>query len=325
MSKPPARQSTDAPSARASTAAPAPVRMDDTLPVLGPAEQEPEPLMDAWPVDIDIAGATDRGMVRERNEDHYLVADLERHLSLYDTSVSGADQERSRARREAILFAVADGMGGHAGGAMASQVVLDALAGYLMQHLPWSAEGVAGAGADPAIAGELRRALAFCQRRLDQVADRKGLLAGHPGTTLTAGFVSWPGLLILHVGDSRLYVHRAGTLTQLTKDHTLLADEGRKVAPGAPLRHVLLNAIVSGSQRAHGEIRWVQLEARDTLLLCTDGLTEHVPDEVVAEVLGRGAPAADTCAQLVELARQGGGSDNITVVMARFQPLGTLP
>ncbi len=178
---------------------------------------------------------------------------------------------------------------------------------------------------DPAAEGELRRALAFCQKRLDQVADRKGLLAGHPGTTLTAGFVTWPGLLILHVGDSRLYLHRGGTLTQLTKDHTLLADEGRKVAPGAPLRHVLLNAIVSGSQRAVGEIRWIQLDPRDTLLLCTDGLTEHVPDDAVAQVLGRGAPSSETCAELVELARKGGGSDNITVVMARFKPIGTTP
>ena len=323
MPKPPARQSIDVPSARAITAVPGPVRMDDTLPVLGPADHEPEPLMDAWPVDIDIAGATDRGLVRERNEDHYLVADLERHLILCDTSVSGASQERVRARREAILFAVADGMGGHAGGAMASQVVLDALAGYLIQHLPWSGEGVSEE--DPAAAGELRRALAFCQQRLNQVADRKGLLAGHPGTTLTAGFVTWPGLLILHVGDSRLYIHRAGALTQLTKDHTLLAEEGRKVAPGAPLRHVLLNAIVSGSQRAVGEIRWIQLDLRDTLLLCTDGLSEHVSDEVVTEVLGRGAPSSDTCAQLIELARQGGGSDNITVVVSRFHPSGTLP
>ncbi|HWM87197.1 MAG TPA: protein phosphatase 2C domain-containing protein [Kofleriaceae bacterium] len=280
--------------------------------------------MDAWPISLDTSGATDRGLVRERNEDHYLVADLERHMVLCDTSVEGADASRERTRREAILFAVADGMGGHAGGAMASQVVLDALAGYLMQHLPWSGEG--SEEQDPAAPAELRRALAFCQSRLDQVADRKGLLAGHPGTTLTAAFVTWPGLLILHVGDSRLYLHRAGTLSQMTRDHTMLSDDaGRKVAPGAPLRHVLLNAIVSGSQRAVGEIKWVQLEPRDTLLLCTDGLTEHVPDELLAEVVGRGAPSADTCAELIELARKGGGSDNITVVMSRFQPAGTMP
>jgi len=299
-------------------------RMDDTLPVLSATDQEAETLMDAWPVALDTSGATDRGLVRERNEDHYLVADLERHMVLCDTSVEGADASRERTRREAILFAVADGMGGHAGGAMASQVVLDALAGYLMQHLPWSGEG--SEEQDPAAPAELRRALAFCQSRLDQVADRKGLLAGHPGTTLTAAFVTWPGLLILHVGDSRLYLHRAGTLSQMTRDHTMLSDDaGRKVAPGAPLRHVLLNAIVSGSQRAVGEIKWVQLEPRDTLLLCTDGLTEHVPDELLAEVVGRGAPSADTCAELIELARKGGGSDNITVVMSRFQPAGTMP
>jgi PPM family protein phosphatase len=294
--------------------------MDETLPVLG-ADQEGEPI-DAWPVDLDVGGATDRGLVRPRNEDHYLVADLERQLVLFDTSVAGADPEHPRARREAILLAVADGMGGHAGGAMASQVVLDALARYLVQYLPWS--GINTEHADQAVTRELRRALAFCQRRLEQVADRKGLLAGHPGTTLTSAIVSWPALLLLHVGDSRLYLHRAGRLTQLTKDHTLLTDDsGHKVGQGQPLRHVLLNAIVSGSDRAVGEIRWALLEPNDALLLCTDGLSEHVTDEVLSEVVGRGAPASDTCAALIELARQGGGRDNITTVVARFRPART--
>jgi protein phosphatase len=291
--------------------------MDDTLPVLS-SEQEGEPL-DAWPVDLDVGAATDIGLVRERNEDHYLVADLERQLVLCDTSVGGADPEQPRARREAMVLAVADGMGGHAGGAMASQVVLDALAGYLVQYLPWS--GIQTDSADQAVTRELRRALAFCQRRLDLVADRKGLLAGHPGTTLTSAIVSWPGMLILHVGDSRIYHHRRGALSQLTKDHTLLHDEsGRKMGQGEPLRHVLLNAIVSGSERAVGEIRWVQLEPDDALLLCTDGLSEHVTDDVLNEVLGRGQPSSEACAELIELARQGGGRDNITVVVARFLP-----
>jgi PPM family protein phosphatase len=317
MSRPPESPSTETMSDRASTAAPEPVgEADDTLPVLGKIEQA-EPPIDGWPVELDISGATDRGLVRERNEDHYLVADLERQLVLCDTSVGDGDESRLRTRREGYLFAVADGMGGHAGGAMASQVVLDALAGYLLQRLPW--DGIADR--DEAAAGELDRALAFCQRRLDQVADRKGLLTGHPGTTLTAAFVSWPGLLILHVGDSRLYLHRAGKLTQLTTDHTLLQDDtGHKVAAGAPMRHVLLNAIVSGSQRAVGEVRWLELVPADTLLLCTDGLTEHVPDDVLTEVIARGASAADTCAEMIRLARQGGGSDNITVVVTRFLP-----
>ena len=81
----------------------------------------------------------------------------------------------------------------------------------------------------------------------------------------------------------------------------------------------------AAAERAVGEIRWIQLEPRDTLLLCTDGLTEHVPDEVVAQVLARGAPSSETCAELIELARKGGGSDNITVLTARFKPIGTMP
>ena len=296
-------------------------RIDDTLPVLG-ADQGSEPMLDAWPVEVDVSGATDRGLVRARNEDHYLVADLERHIHLCDTSVGGVDRSDDRARREALLFAVADGMGGHAGGALASQVVLDSLAAYLIQHLPWSGEVADEQG--QIATRELRHALAFCEQRLDVIADRKGLLDGNPGTTLTAAFVTWPGLLILHVGDSRLYLHRANELSQLTADHTLLSDPaGRKVAKGEPMRHVLLNAIVSGSRRAVAEIRWIPLEPTDTLLLCTDGLTEHVPDALLNEVIGRGLPSAETGAALIELARDGGGSDNITVVTARFRPAGT--
>src|SRR5690606_9401580 len=239
-------------------------------------------------------------------------------LLIRESSVESTAPTRWRTRRQAALLAVADGMGGHAGGGMASQVVLDALAGYLLHRLPWAGElGEEGmASADH----QARSALVACQERLTEVADRKGMLGGKPGTTLTAAYVAWPQLLILHVGDSRLYLMRAGTLTQLTTDHTVFTspDRSDKRDESSPMRHVLSNAIVSGPEQAFGGVRRLELDARDRLLLCSDGLTEHVSDVEIARVLEDHASVATACDELIELARDGGGSDNITAVVARF-------
>jgi protein phosphatase len=289
---------------------------DSTLPVLSP---EPDELVSGeWAVEVDAFGATDTGLVRARNEDQFLIAELERQMLVRDTSVESTAPTRYRRRRQAVLLAVADGMGGHAGGSMASRVVIDALAGYLLNGLPWSGTQAELAAADE----EARRALVACQRRLTEVADRKGLLGGKPGTTLTAAYIAWPQLLVLHVGDSRLYLLRGQQLVQLTTDHTVLPDptQTQQRLRSSPFRHILTNAIVSGPDRAIGEVHRIHLDANDRLLLCTDGLTEHVPDEQIAAVLSQEEDLSQACADLLAAARHDGGSDNITVIAARFVP-----
>ena len=289
-----------------------------TLPVLSPRADSVD---ETRALEVDAAGMTDMGRVRARNEDQFLIAELDRQLLIRSSSVESTAPTRWRCQRQAMLLAVADGMGGHAGGAMASQVVLDALAGYLLRNLPWA--GDLDEAALHAADQEARRALVYCQSRLTEVADRKGLLGGQPGTTLTAAYVSWPQLLVLHVGDSRLYLVRGGQIAQLTRDHTVFADphQSMKRNEASPMRHVLTNAIIGGPERdAFGEVRRVELQADDRLLVCTDGLTEHVPDDQLAAIITGADTMHGACEALVREAMVGGGTDNITAVVARFVP-----
>jgi serine/threonine protein phosphatase PrpC len=290
---------------------------ESTLPVLSP---EPDEIAAEWEIEVDAQGATDTGLVRAKNEDQFLIAELERQMLVRDTSVESTAPTRYRRRRQAMLLAVADGMGGHAGGSMASRVVIDALAGHLLKTLPWA--GTVAQADLTSADDEARRALVACQRRLTEVADRKGLLGGMPGTTLTAAYIAWPQLLVLHVGDSRLYLLRGGQLAQLTTDHTVLPDphQTHQRMKNSPLRHILTNAIVGGPDRAIGEIHRIHLDPNDRLLLCTDGLTEHVPDEQIAASLTEHDDMSQACADLLAAARHDGGSDNITVIAARFVP-----
>ena len=297
-------------------------RVETTLPVHSPQAYAAEGARTTWPLEVDAAGVTDMGKVRARNEDQYLIAELDRQMLIRSSSVESTAPTRWRCQRQAMLLAVADGMGGHAGGAMASQVVLDALAGYLLHNLPWA--GDLDEAALHAADQQARRALVYCQARLTEVADRKGLLGGQPGTTLTAAYVSWPQLLVLHVGDSRLYLLRGERLVQLTTDHTVFSDPDQhmKRNESSPMRHVLTNAIVGGPDRdAFGEVRRVELEPDDRLLICTDGLTEHVQDDRMAEIIRRHDTTRGACDELVRAALDAGGSDNITAVVARFVPV----
>jgi protein phosphatase len=201
---------------------------------------------------------------------------------------------------------------------MASQVIIDTLAGHLLNTAPWSGDMTQ---ADlPSADEEARRALTVCQARLTEVADRKGMLGGRPGTTLTAAYIAWPQLLLLHVGDSRLYILRGGQLAQLTTDHSVLPDPDntQQRLGTSPLRHILTNAIVSGPSRATGEVHRIHLDPEDRLLLCSDGLTEHVPDDQIAALLSQHDDMGQVCADLLAAARHDGGSDNITAIATRF-------
>ena len=146
------------------------------------------------------------------------------------------------------------------------------------------------------------------------------------GTTLTAARSFGRDLLIVHVGDSRAYLLRAGTLHRLTKDHTyvqLLVDTGQLTASEAAssrLRHVLTNALGGSDEHVEVDVDLLTLEDGDRLLLCSDGLTDVVDDATIASTLGERGPAADACARLLQRALDGGG-DNVTVIVAAY----TLP
>ncbi len=144
-----------------------------------------------------------------------------------------------------------------------------------------------------------------------------------PATTLTLAMLLWPRAYIVHVGDSRAFYLRKGRLRQLTRDQTTgeyMMSSGawtEEQARKAPIGGALVSALGGGEMTP--AVGLVDLQPGDTLLLCTDGLTRHVSDERITELLGRPTDAGTACRELVDEALAGGGHDNITVVAARMR------
>jgi protein phosphatase len=145
------------------------------------------------------------------------------------------------------------------------------------------------------------------------------------GTTLTMAYVLNEELFVAHVGDSRCYVLRDGLLYQLTHDHTMVQEMVRRglleeaEAAHHRMRHVITNVVGGTDPGIQVEIHKIHLEPNDTLLLCSDGLTEMVSNEDIADTLQRAADPEQACRRLVQQANDHGGKDNVTVIVARFE------
>ncbi|HTM21493.1 MAG TPA: protein phosphatase 2C domain-containing protein [Kofleriaceae bacterium] len=296
--------------------------MSDTLPILHPDADAPRFSAADGLAPREIAGATDVGKERERNEDHFMVAELDRWLYVLQSSLIEQTDSVRAGGTEAVLLAVADGIGGHAGGDMASAVVLDALLHYTGLIMPWF--GQQDRDAEARIGAELAAAVRSCQERLFDVARRMKLSGGQPGTTLTAAYLTGRSLLVLHVGDSRCYRLRDGQLERLTRDHTLaqeIADSqglAPETAEQSPYAHILSNAVGGSDDDVRPEVAAFDLAPGDTILLCTDGLHGQVSDAEIAAVLGRAPEASAACAELIRRANADRGRDNVTAIVARY-------
>ena len=274
---------------------------------------------------MDCHGLTDVGRHRPENEDQLLVADLVKAVRIQMTSLSHDDQTELTGHSHGKVFLVADGMGGHAAGGRASTLAVDEMVNYMVNRMRWFAFSRQAAHANDAetLSCDLVSALKYCQERISNEADWNLQKQGM-GTTLTVGIVDWPALHVVHVGDSRCYVYRAGSLQQVTRDHTVaqaLVDAGElseEEAEDSHLGNALWNVVGGPTNELEPEVYLNELSVDDTLLLCTDGLTRHVPDEAIAEVLRKNGTAEQACVELVGLANVNGGSDNITVIVARF-------
>jgi PPM family protein phosphatase len=276
----------------------------------------------------DCAGATDRGRVRESNEDHFLVADLIKSVTVRETSLPVGDYMRQFAGLPGKLLVVADGMGGHAGGRRASSLAIETLAKYVLNTMHWFFRLQENREDD--LVEELKAALFECQAAIGAAAATE---AGRErmGTTLTLAYVLWPRAYVIHAGDSRCYLHRGGRLRRVTRDHTMaqkLVDEGvwtKEEAAESKWNHVLWSCINNKPDSLHPDVHRFHLEAGDSLLLCTDGLTRHVTDDGIAAELARvpQTAAADVVKRLVAAANEAGGADNITVVAGHFRPDGS--
>ena len=273
-------------------------------------------------VTVDAFGLSDVGRKRERNEDSFLVADLRKAMLVKKTNLSYEDQAPLLGEVRGELFIVADGMGGHVAGDRASKLAVKTVNRYVLNTMPWFF-GLDKSRGDE-LEEELTEAVQRCQDvmagELEAHEEREGM-----GTTVTMAYVSWPQMYVVHVGDSRCYVHRGARLHQITRDDTMaqkLVDEGvldQETAEKSPMADVLSQAIVAKENAdMTPAVSRTTLAAGDTVMLCTDGLTKHVSDDRIGELLGASESAARACERLVRAANDGGGTDNTTVIVARY-------
>jgi protein phosphatase len=264
-------------------------------------------------------GMTDPGLVRPSNEDNFLIARLTKALRIQQTSLPQSRLQYSE--EQGYLFVVADGMGGHQAGEQASALAVDAIESFVLNTLKWFMHLKGAEG--QTLLNEFHAALQQADARIFREASRHSEWWGM-GTTLTMAYTLHRDLFVGHVGDSRCYLCRGGELYQLTHDHTLvqeMVEHGHLPAEEAGhhrLRHVITNVLGSTEPGVRPEVHKVHLEAGDVMLLCSDGLTEMVDDETIVGELRADPDVRHACERLVALAKEKGGRDNITVVLARF-------
>jgi len=269
---------------------------------------------------IDVAAATDRGCVRMRNEDHYLVMRFRRSLENISTNLDcGSAQTNYDLTGYGLL--VADGLGGRIGGEVASRTALTKLIELIIETPDWIM-GFEDHDKVEAVIERMTERFFRIDQTLKQQADDDPSLSGM-GTTLTAAATLGDDIVIGHIGDSRAYLYRGNVLKQLTRDHTVaqeLIDAGLSGADPAArsMRHVLTAALGVLGTRTKPEVKRIQLRPHDQILLCTDGLTAMVDDATIASALRTAESASAACQDLTSLALAAGGRDNVTVVVARF-------
>lgn len=266
---------------------------------------------------VDAFGLTDMGKVRTNNEDHFVIASVRKAMEVHHTSI--ADQQPFDRMRsaEARLFIVADGVGGRPGGELASGTAVEALLEYMAQ--------IAGSFNSRDVDREhefLDRLEGAVHHAHERILRELGQGGRGPATTLTMVMLVAPRAYVVHVGDSRAYYLHAGRLRQMTRDQTTgqyMVDLGAWTDAQAARAGASANLTSSvGGSELMPAVGLVDLVPGDVLLLCTDGLTKHVPDERIAEVLGSAGDAESACRRLVAAALDDGASDNVTVVVVRI-------
>jgi len=249
---------------------------------------------------IEAHGLSDRGPVRKSNEDSYIS----------DPTLK--------------LFVVADGMGGHAAGEVASNLAVETIEGFI-RRTEEDAEFSWPYGIEPNLSfcgNRLRTAVHLANRRVYRAAERYDEYTGM-GTTLVGALISGRRMTVANAGDSRLYLFTNGRLTQLTRDDTwaatVLASQAGPdgAVPHESMRRVLTNVLGARDQT---EVRMSEhdLSPGDAILLCSDGLHSTLDDTVIEAVLTAEQTASAIVKRLIQTALESGARDNITAVLARY-------
>jgi protein phosphatase len=261
------------------------------------------------------------GRERDVNEDQFLIADIRQSKTVRASSLSPEDQTQVFGDTEGKLFVVADGIGGHTAGQRASTIAVETVVDYLASITP----SILSPGGSPNdhLKEELKKAIQRCQDVIESETSAMPQRTGM-GTTLTMAYIVWPLLYVAHAGDSRCYLLRGSKLQRLTRDHTVGQEmlEAGALSPAQAERsymsNMLWNTVGGGSSDLAPEVYTATLEPRDVVLLCTDGLTYHVSEDEIAEMLAADDSAEQICRMLVDAANEGGGSDNTTAVVVRI-------
>lgn len=244
-----------------------------------------------------LAARTDLGRLRENNEDKFEFF---------------VPEDEDTLARKGAFYAVADGMGGHAAGQIASEIALKAVIGnYYADSSP---------DVEKCLRAAVSSANAVIYDAARAIVERSGM-----GTTLTGLVLRGDESFVVHVGDSRCYRLRAGTLEQLTEDHSWVNEQvqrggmSREEAENSPFRNIITRSL-GNYPTVEPDIVQDELREGDVFLLCSDGLTGEVSDDLIRDTL-KDSCAARAAWDLVELALEHGGRDNVTVLVVAVREI----
>ena len=274
-------------------------------------------------VKVEFGARSRRGPARRLNEDHYAIIQLGRHQQTLLTSLPETYLPK-RFDEYGYAMVVADGLGGDGSGEAASRLALATLVELVLHFGKWNLR------VDDLVAREIMSRAERFYRHVDAAVAYEGV-SGQSSlqTTLTATFGAGRDMFFAHVGHSRAYLFRDGQLLRLTRDHTL-ATERRSRVGQAPLldinlaardlKHILTETIgMAGLTGPTIDLERFQLDDRDVVLVCTNGLTDAVEEDAIASVLGSGRLPDDLCTQLVDLAVAAGSEDDVTALIGRYR------
>jgi len=266
--------------------------------------------------ELDLFGITHQGKVRKENQDHFLVSTVHPQLVIHGTSLPAPENLPLRGSRFATVLVLADGVGGAASGSEAARLATESVMRYISSTM--RSYHAAGTATEEELLQSLK------DTALEAHKSVRGEAASRPAasTTLTICMVVYPWTYVVQVGDSRCYIFDKGKLTLLTRDQTIaqsLVDQGlmppERLAM-SPFKHVLSSAI--GSDEALPVVSSFDLRERGSLILmCSDGLTKHVSDEEIASYSKNMKSSEQLARDLLNLALDRGGTDNITIIAAR--------
>jgi protein phosphatase len=252
---------------------------------------------------VEAAGKSDVGCVRQNNEDNF-----------------GYDSRHG-------IYVVCDGMGGQAAGEVASKMGVDTVLTYFREAAKYGNRPQVGAAIESvsARANALASAIQLANQAIYQAATQQAAQSGM-GSTIVALLVEKNFFSIGHAGDSRIYLIRQDQIQQLTRDHSLVMEQVRRgmltkeEAEQSEMQNIIIRAL-GPEETVQPDLDDLMAQPGDVVLLCSDGLTRHVPDDSILEIAQGTISLSLMADRLIDAARDGGGSDNITALLLRFRHL----